>query len=140
MALDKAIKHGKEKRKPYYGSKAIDRSCRNHGTCEWCKGNRLYQSRKDEARIKEERMTYEDAKDLIKRVRTRGANDGDYYMSFTDSSSPFNKDVDILEQALEKQIPKPKHKYNGYRCVCGEQVAKNQDYCEYCGQRLEVEE
>ena len=44
MSLDKAIEHGKEKRKPYYRSKAIARSCRNHGTCEWCKGNRLYRS------------------------------------------------------------------------------------------------
>lgn len=38
--------------------------------------------------------------------------------------------------ALEKQIPKEKHKYMGYRCVCGEEVAKNQRYCEYCGQKL----
>ena len=43
MSLDKAIEHGKEKRKPYTGAKAIDCSCRNHGTCEWCKSNRLYQ-------------------------------------------------------------------------------------------------
>ncbi len=36
MSLDKAIEHGKEKRKPYRGSKVIDRSCRNHGNCGWC--------------------------------------------------------------------------------------------------------
>lgn len=42
MSLDKAIKHGKEKRKPYYGSKAIDCTCRPHGSCEWCRSNRLY--------------------------------------------------------------------------------------------------
>lgn len=46
MSLDKAIEHGKEKRKPYYGAQAIDPSCRNHGTCEWCKGARLYRSRR----------------------------------------------------------------------------------------------
>ena len=40
MALDKAIQHGKEHRKPYTGGKAIDRTCRNHGSCDWCKGNR----------------------------------------------------------------------------------------------------
>lgn len=34
MSLDKSIEHGKEKRKPYYGAKAIDRTCRNHGGCE----------------------------------------------------------------------------------------------------------
>ena len=42
MSLDKAIKHGKEKRKPYRGSKAIDCTCRNHGSCVWCRDNRLY--------------------------------------------------------------------------------------------------
>lgn len=43
MSLDKAIKHGKEKRKPYIGAKAIDCTCRNHGSCSWCMTNRLYQ-------------------------------------------------------------------------------------------------
>ena len=33
MSLDKAIKHGKEHRKPYRGAKAVDKSCRNHGSC-----------------------------------------------------------------------------------------------------------
>ena len=42
MSLDKAIEHGKEKRKPYRGAKAIDYTCRNHGSCDWCKGNRLH--------------------------------------------------------------------------------------------------
>jgi len=37
MSLDKAIEHGKEKRKPYYGAKAIDRTCRNHGSCPYCR-------------------------------------------------------------------------------------------------------
>ena len=50
MSLNKAIEHGKEKRKPYKGIKAIDCTCRNHGSCEWCKSNRLYQQLKmDEA-------------------------------------------------------------------------------------------
>ena len=41
MSLDKAIKYGKEKRKPYTKAKAVCRSCRNHGDCPWCEGNRL---------------------------------------------------------------------------------------------------
>lgn len=45
MSLDKAIEHGKEKRKPYHGSKAVDRSCRNHGDCPWCERNRRYKFR-----------------------------------------------------------------------------------------------
>jgi len=40
MSLDKAIKHKKEKRKPYRGSKAIDCTCRNHGSCSYCESNR----------------------------------------------------------------------------------------------------
>lgn len=47
MSLDKAIASGKEHRKPYRGSKAIDRSCRNHGTCQWCQDNRQYKNKKD---------------------------------------------------------------------------------------------
>lgn len=48
MSLDKAIEHGKEKRKPYAGAKAVDCTCRNHGSCEWCRSNRLYQQLKME--------------------------------------------------------------------------------------------
>ena len=47
MTLEKAIEHNKEKRKPYRKAKAVDKSCRNHGGCEYCKGNRLYQIRKE---------------------------------------------------------------------------------------------
>lgn len=32
MSLDKAIENGKEKRKSYKGAKAIDCTCRNHGS------------------------------------------------------------------------------------------------------------
>ncbi len=46
--LNKAIEHGKEKRKPYMGAKAICKSCRNHGDCDWCKSNRLYKFKKEE--------------------------------------------------------------------------------------------
>ena len=45
MSLDKAIEHGKEKRKEYRGSKAIDKSCRNHGSCPWCERNRKFKFR-----------------------------------------------------------------------------------------------
>ena len=45
MSLDKAIKHGKEKRKPYRGAKAVDSTCRNHGSCKWCESNREYKFR-----------------------------------------------------------------------------------------------
>ena len=43
--LDKAIAHGKEHRKPYTRGKAVDYSCRNHGSCDYCRENRLYKMR-----------------------------------------------------------------------------------------------
>ena len=45
MSLDNAIKHKKEHRKPYHGAKAVDRTCRNHGSCPWCRSNRLHKFR-----------------------------------------------------------------------------------------------
>lgn len=46
MSLDKAILSGKEKRKPYTGAKAVDCTCRNNGSCDYCKSNRLYSTNK----------------------------------------------------------------------------------------------
>ena len=53
MGFEKAIEHGKTRRKPYRGSKAFDPSCRNHGSCPWCEGNRTYKNRKRELQSKE---------------------------------------------------------------------------------------
>ena len=57
MSLDKAIQHGKERREPYRGGKAIDVSCRNHGgghryACKWCENARLVHERKLAALVK----------------------------------------------------------------------------------------
>ena len=40
MSLEKAIKHGKEKRQVYRKSKRFDKTCRNHGSCPHCQSNR----------------------------------------------------------------------------------------------------
>lgn len=50
MSLDKAIKHKKEHRKEYRGSKAFDKTCRNHGGCPWCEENRKIHALKEEER------------------------------------------------------------------------------------------
>ena len=50
MSLNKAIEHGKERRKPHYKSKAFDRSCCNHRGCEYCIANRKH---RDKVRITE---------------------------------------------------------------------------------------
>lgn len=44
MALDKAIKYGKEKRQEYRGAKAIDKTCRNHGSCPHCQNQVKYKN------------------------------------------------------------------------------------------------
>lgn len=59
MSLDKAIKHGKEHRKPYRDCRSFDLSCRNHGAghahpCPWCEANRLYNARKKEVLAEEQ--------------------------------------------------------------------------------------
>lgn len=46
MTLDMAIKHKKEHRKKYYGDKAVDKSCRNHGNDNWSAENRQYKNKK----------------------------------------------------------------------------------------------
>lgn len=54
MGLERAIEHGKEKRKLYRDSRAFDYSCRNHKGCPWCEGNRLHRDRREEERTKRE--------------------------------------------------------------------------------------
>ena len=46
MSLDKAIEHGKEQRKPYYKSKAVDATCRPGGSCPYCQRGRRHKNRK----------------------------------------------------------------------------------------------
>ncbi len=53
MSLDKAIKHGKEKRKPYYKSGRFDKTCRPNGGCPHCKGNRLNKYQKADDAFKD---------------------------------------------------------------------------------------
>lgn len=46
MSFDNNYPNRKDHRKPYRKSKAYDRSCRNHGSCPWCLGNRQYSNKK----------------------------------------------------------------------------------------------
>lgn len=56
--LDKSIANGREHRKSYYGSKAIDCTCRNHGGCPYCEGNRLYNRKKLEKKFEKDLTEY----------------------------------------------------------------------------------
>ena len=46
MSLDKSIAKGTEHRKQYRGYKVFNRTCRNHGSCDWCRDNRLHKNLK----------------------------------------------------------------------------------------------
>lgn len=61
MALDKAIQYGKEKRKPYRKkAQQVDPSCRCHGGCEWCLGNRMYRYNKIKEKMEQEEKEYDE--------------------------------------------------------------------------------
>lgn len=59
MGLEKAIASGQEHRRPYHGAKAVCFNCRNHGTCDYCKSNRLHSTRKREAAADAQQKEYE---------------------------------------------------------------------------------
>lgn len=61
MSLDKAIEHGKEHRKEYRGSKAIGKTCRNHGGCEWCEENRKHKYLIKEMAMKERMKEFDNS-------------------------------------------------------------------------------
>lgn len=58
MSLDKAIKYGKEHRKPYKGGKAIDKTCRNHGGCPACLNNRFHSINRDNIKVENQLKDY----------------------------------------------------------------------------------
>mgnify|MGYP003650285681 CR=1 FL=1 len=43
----------KTRRKPKTGAKAVAHSCRNNGTCDYCKGNRLHKHKREESKADE---------------------------------------------------------------------------------------
>lgn len=59
--LSRGIKSGKEHRQEYRGAKAIDCSCRNHGTCDWCRKNRLHSDLKAREAAEQAYREYFDA-------------------------------------------------------------------------------
>ena len=61
MSLNKSIQSGKSHRKPYRGAKSIDSTCRNHGSCEWCRGNRTHKNDKRELAAEQELREYDDS-------------------------------------------------------------------------------
>ena len=48
MGLDRAILSGKEHRRIYQDSRRYDRTCRAHGSCDWCCEGRQFNHKKAE--------------------------------------------------------------------------------------------
>jgi len=44
MSFDKRYQNRKDHRRPYYDSRRFDYTCRNHGSCPYCTGGRLFAS------------------------------------------------------------------------------------------------
>jgi hypothetical protein len=82
MALDKAITAGKEKREPYRGAKAIDCTCRNHGSCAWCEGSRLHASKRQYGKL-------EDQED-------------EFYYACSGGGDPTDVDMDMADELMER--------------------------------------
>ncbi len=60
MSFDKNYPNRKDKRKPYRKSKAFDKSCRCHGGCSWCEGNRTFFDKKYRIKSEEEERYFQD--------------------------------------------------------------------------------
>lgn len=64
MSNDKAIKHGKEHRKPYRRAQAVAKFCRCNGGCPYCEGNRLYNSKRKEEMVEDKLKEYEEDEEI----------------------------------------------------------------------------
>jgi len=74
MSLEKAIESGKEWREPYRGAARFVRSCRNHGRCTRCIGDRTHQRERDKPADLKEQLDTADQWFLF----FWGDDDGDY--------------------------------------------------------------
>ena len=66
MSLLKAIKHGKEKRKPHRGAQTFDYSCKCHGGCPWCESGRQYFDRKRRSAANQDLESWLKGKALVR--------------------------------------------------------------------------
>ena len=58
MSFYKDYPNRKDWRKPHQGSKAVDSTCQNHGSCPWCESNRTYKLKREKLRVKDELIEY----------------------------------------------------------------------------------
>ena len=51
ISFDVEHENRKDWRKPYYDSRAVDGTCRNHGDCPHCEGRRIHKNQKRAAPV-----------------------------------------------------------------------------------------
>ena len=106
MSMDKAIEHGKEHRKPWRGnarSKNFDKTCRNHGSCDYCKFNRLHTFMKNElaAEVKLKEWEGQDVTYYVTYfLKSEDGNCKEYVESF--SYFPTQKDINEVGYEIQK--------------------------------------
>ena len=76
-------------KKAYTKSKRFDKTCRNHGSCSWCYGNRMHKVLKKLYPIEPEVQKYYDME---------GWDDGDHIEELLDSHGLIKRDPDEIER------------------------------------------
>ncbi len=95
MSLDKAIQHGKEKRKRYYGAKAVDCTCRNHGSCSYCLDARMHSTKKQYGKVEDQ--------------------EADFWASVAGYDDPTDVEMDRADDLMERFGFDPKDPYDMVR-------------------------
>jgi hypothetical protein len=95
VSLEKAIQSGKEHRRPYHGSKRFDTTCRPHGGCPYCEGNRLHQRRKKELFAMDDMAELEDQDTYLKVVEGRKGLDAYIALGGWDSRKQWEEDFGL---------------------------------------------
>ena len=58
MSFDKNYPNRKDKRQPFRKAKAIDRTCRNHGSCKYCENKRIFFDFKERSKAENDIKEY----------------------------------------------------------------------------------
>ena len=57
MSFYKNYPNRKDRRGPYYDTRQFDAGCKNHGSCDWCKGNRTHKNARRAPIVEDEYKT-----------------------------------------------------------------------------------
>ena len=107
MGLEKGIKYGKENRIPYRGAKAVDKTCRNHGSDDWEKANRMFRANREKERTEMELEDYikENLNKTVAELNEElyDLNNRKFMLSMQDHWEPddFKYDKELSEKIME---------------------------------------